>query len=366
MECITRILEADRSTLYLIEVVHESNQGSDRMLVSRVAQEVDEIRLPIDENSIAGSAAKGGQVINLADAYEDARFNSSFDRLHGYRTRSLLAAPMRNPQGLVIGVAQAMNKRGGGRFDRDDEEMLLAFSSQACIAVENARYLDLQKKTFETLIHGQAVAIDARDHITSGHTWRVTAYAVEIGRTLGWEGEDLDLLRYAGLLHDQGKLGVPDEILLKPDRLADWEFQIIQSHAYKTKIILNSVRPFFPRRLRGIPEIAAAHHEKLDGSGYPDGLRGEELSMGARIVAVADIFDALTAHRPYRKPDADHTVIQMLRRDAEAGKLDNEAVEALEQSMPRIVSLREQINDRIKVQKQSKVIRHILKGEGGE
>jgi HD-GYP domain-containing protein (c-di-GMP phosphodiesterase class II) len=357
----TQILDADRSTLYLVEHVSGEDGRESPMLVSRVAQGVGAIRLPLDESSIAGAVAVRGEVLNIEDAYAEPRFNPSFDRLHQYRTRSMLTAPMRNPQGQVIGVTQAINKRGNGRFDLEDEDIMLAFASQACIAIEDARYLELQRLTFETLIQGQAVAIDARDHITAGHTWRVTAYAVEIGRALGWRGEDLELLRYAGLLHDQGKLGVPDDILMKAGRLSDWEFRIIQSHAYKTKAILESVRPLFPRRLKKVPEIAASHHEKLDGSGYPDGLKGEALSMGARIVAVADIFDALTAHRPYRDPDPDDVVLEMLRQDALGGKLDMQVVQALAWVLPRIVEIRQEINDRIEQQGRVTALPHVLK-----
>jgi len=292
-----------------------------------------------------------GETVNLRDAYQDSRFNPSFDRQHRFRTGSMLATPMRNSQGQVIGVTQAINKRGSACFDREDEEILLAFSSQASIAVENARYLELQRRTFETLINGQAVAIDVRDHITAGHSRRVTAFAVEIGRALGWKGQDLGILRYAGLLHDQGKLGVPDEILLKPAQLSEWEFQIIQSHAQKTKVILNAVRPLFPRTLRTVPEIAASHHEKLDGSGYPDGLRGDAISPGARIVAVADIFDALTSVRPYRNAAPDAVVVEILRRDAENGKLDPKVVGALEKALPRVVHIRKEINEKIQQQK---------------
>lgn len=361
----TQILDADRSTLYLVEDVSGPNGDQRPMLVSRVAQEIEEIRLPLDEASIAGSVAVRGEIVNIEDAHVDPRFNPTFDRLHGYRTRSMLTAPMRNPQGQVVGVTQAINKLGASRFDREDEEIMLAFSSQACIAVENARYLELQRRTFETLIYGQAVAIDARDHITAGHTWRVTAYAVEVGRALGWRGDDLVLLRYAGLLHDQGKMGVPDDILMKPGKLLDWEFEIIQSHASKTKTILESVRPLFPRRLRGIPRIASAHHEKLDGSGYPDGLKGNAIPVGARIVAVADIFDAMTARRPYREPDPDHEVLDMLRQEASQGRLDTHAVEALARCLPRIVEIRQEINARIKRQKRITMLQQIIK-EGDE
>lgn len=345
MDRLTVILEADRSSLFLIE--EEIDGRAERVLVSRVAQGVEEICLPLDKSSIAGYAAMHGKLVNIKDAYADSRFNADFDKRHGYKTKAILAAPLRTPVGHVLGVTEALNKKNGGTFDRQDEELMLAFSGVAAMAVENARWLARQRQTFETLIQGQAVAIDARDHITSGHTWRVAAYAVEIGREMKLEPAELEVLRYSGLLHDQGKLGVPDGILMKPGRLSDWEFALMQSHASKTKEILDSVRPLFPHRLRPVCDIAPAHHEKLDGSGYPDGLKGDQIAVGARILAVADIFDALTAHRPYREPAPDDEVCRMLEEMARKGKLDPQPITALERALVRIEQVRDQINERI-------------------
>jgi HD-GYP domain-containing protein (c-di-GMP phosphodiesterase class II) len=359
IERTSEILEAERSTLYLVDHDGDSGGKAEPVLVSRIAQGAEEIILPLDESSIAGTVAIRGENLNLEDAYQDPRFNPSFDQRFQFRTRSMLTVPIHNPQGEVIGVIQAVNKRGKAWFDQDDEEMLLAFCSLAAIAVENARYLDLQRRTFRSLIHGQAVAIDARDHITAGHTWRVTSYAIEIGRALGWVEEELESLRYAGLLHDQGKLGVPDDILLKPDRLSQWEYQMIQSHAQKTKMILKAVRLIFPRRLRCLPEIAGAHHEKLDGTGYPDGLEGDDISPSARVVAVADIFDALTSHRPYREPDPDDAVVDKLKLEAADGKLDAQVVGALERVIPKLQEIRREINDKVQ-QGRVSVLRKVI------
>jgi len=353
----TQVLDADRSTLYLIDVPSDGQPH----LVSKIAQGMDGIRLPLDRTSIAGTVAVSGEICNVEDPYQDKRFNPEVDRTSGYRTQSMLTCPMTSPDGTVVGVVQVLNKLDGAPFDAEDEQLLLAFSTMAAIAVENVRWLEAQKQTFEDLITGQAVAIDARDHVTGGHTWRVTAYAVEIGRTMGWQKQDLEILRYAGLLHDQGKLGISDDILLKPGRLSNWEFALMRSHAYKTKVILEGVKHLFPRRLRRAVDLAPAHHEKLDGSGYPDHLTADQIPMGARILAVADIFDALTAHRPYRSPMPDQDVIGLLRKDAEAGKLDSVPIEVLASCMDRIVTIRDEINARIKARKRNfEVVQGVL------
>lgn len=345
VEETSRVVNAERGTLYLIEGQMSSQRVPGKgVLVSRIAQGTGSIRLPLEGKSIAGSVALSGQSICLEDAYQDPRFDPSWDRASGFRTRSMLAVPIRTPRNDVIGVLQVLNKRGAEGFDDWDQRMLMALSAQAGIAVENARYLEAQRSIFRSLIRGQAVAIDARDHITSGHTWRVAAYAVEIGKALGWPDEDVEALEYAGLLHDQGKLGIPDEVLMKPGGLSEREFQIMRSHASKTKEILVEVRNLFPRKMRSVPDMAAAHHEKLDGSGYPDGLSGKEISPGARVVAVADIFDAFTARRPYKEPQSDHEAVEFLRREASAGRLDPQVVEALAGCLDRVLRARERID----------------------
>lgn len=358
MHRITQILNADRSSLFLVQ---DDADTKDRVLASRVAQGVKEIRVSLDESSIAGYVATRGEVVNVRDARHEDRLDTSFDEKHGYATQTLLAVPMRNPMGQLIGVTEALNKKpdtsaasgGSPVFTEEDEELLAAFSAVAAVAVENARWLELQRKTFETIIQGQAVAIDARDHITGGHTWRVTAFAVEIGRAMGLRPEELEVLRYSGLLHDQGKLGVPDNILLKPGRLSKWEFEVMRSHAYKTKVILNAVKPLFPRRLRQVCDIAPAHHEKLDGTGYPDGLKGDEISRDARILAVADIFDALTAARPYKKPFSYERALEILQDLGDGGKVDGRPVEALRNNLETVHKVKEEIDERIRNQKSS-------------
>lgn len=345
VEETSRVLDAQRCTLYLV-VEQDGGEGKAKRLglCSKVAQGEGEICLPLGKGSLAGEVAVSGCLVNLEDAYQDPRFDPTWDKLTGFRTKSMLVAPMRTPRGNVVGVLQVLNKRSSGRFDSDDEEMLAALCSQAAMAIENSRYLEAQGKAFRSLIRGQAVAIDARDHITSGHTWRVAAYAVEVGRVMGWSEQELRILEYSGLLHDQGKLGIPDEVLLKPGSLTEWEFHLMKTHASKTKEILRDVRHLFPRSLRDVPEIASAHHEKLDGSGYPDGLRGEEIAPGAKILAVVDIFDALTARRPYREPETAEGALEILKKEAREGRLDKEVVAALAGITDKLLKRRDEID----------------------
>ena len=177
-------------------------------------------------------------------------------------------------------------------------------------AVANERARRIEQMSFQT-IQTLAYAIDAKDPYTRGHSTRVSAYSVKIAEALGWDGERINDLRYAALLHDIGKIGVPDSILNNPKRLTDVEYDIIKSHTTMGEEILKN-RVF----IHAADDVALSHHERYDGKGYPRGIRGEEISEEARIVAVCDAFDAMSSNRVYRKAcDYDH-----IRSELETGR----------------------------------------------
>jgi HD-GYP domain-containing protein (c-di-GMP phosphodiesterase class II) len=288
----TQLLDADRATIFIVD----RERGE---IWSRVAlgEGAGEIRQAIGVG-IAGMVAATGETINIPDAYDDPRFNPEPDQRTGYRTKTLLTFPMTGQNGRVIGVFQVVNKNGGGEFTAGDEETLSSLGASAAVAVENAQLVAEQRRLWTTLIETLAVTIDARDQQTAGHSQRVTRYAEVIGRALGLEGIELEKLRAAALLHDYGKIAVRDQFLLKPGKLDDAEFEYMKAHAEKTGEFLAHL--VFPQDMRDVPVIAAQHHERMDGKGYPRGLPAERILLGARIVAAADVFDALTAPRYYK------------------------------------------------------------------
>ena len=158
---------------------------------------------------------------------------------------------------------------------------------------------EAQRALFESFISTMAAALDARDGITGGHSHRVTEYAMGIGRAMGLADSRIDRIRIAGMIHDVGKVNTPDSILKKPDILTREEFAIIKQHAAYTRSIIRNLK--LPHDLDGLADDAGLHHERLDGSGYPDGLKGNAIPPIARILAVADVFDAITSKRHYRQ-----------------------------------------------------------------
>ncbi|TFH02360.1 MAG: HD domain-containing protein, partial [Calditrichales bacterium] len=194
-----------------------------------------------------------------------------------------------------------------------NEELLDAISAIAAAAIENALLYDDQKKSFTSFIETLSTTLDARDYITAGHSRRVTLYALEIARLMKLDSAQLEVLQVAGLLHDIGKIGIPEVILLKDRKLTEDEYEIIKRHANLTKSILKRI--YFLKKFRDVPEIAGSHHEKVDGTGYPEKLRGDDIPLGGKILAVADAFDALTSRRPYQDRVELDKVVEILEKD---------------------------------------------------
>ena len=296
-----KALCADRCTVFLLD--RDTNE-----LWSKIASGLgkkEEIRFPADKG-IAGHVAATGESINIKDTYSDPRFNKEIDKKTGYKTKTILCMPMRNLSHEIIGVFQVLNKIGeGNSFTDDDEDLLIAIGSSAGIALENARLFkkqqlmyEGQKKTFSSFINTLAAVIDARDKITSGHSKRVKEYALTIAEEIGLSEEEMEILEYAALLHDFGKIGIKDDILCKKGKLTNTEYKHIQEHVKITDQILSNM--FFEEKFKSVREIASSHHEKYNGSGYFRGLKGEEIPLGGRILAVSDVFDAITSKRHYR------------------------------------------------------------------
>ncbi len=196
----------------------------------------------------------------------------------------------------LTGVIYADNRVREGIFNERDRKLLSAFANQAAVALENAQLFNDLSISYDRTLDALVSALDVRDHETEGHTRRVVLYSLTLAQRLGVpDDQQLDLRRGA-LMHDIGKLGIPDSILLKPGPLTEEEWELMKRHPEFGVRMLEGII-FFNRAI----EIIGAHHEHFDGRGYPRGLKGEEIPLGARIFAVADAFDAITSDRPYRK-----------------------------------------------------------------
>ena len=459
------LTHADAGSLYLIEA---GEDGAEHLRFKAAQNDsvrlrFEEATLPLDSRSIAGHVATSGRVLRVDDVHaipEDAsyRFNRNTDDEIGYRTESMLAVPMKNVQGRVIGVLQLMNRkrsvvpdlsttavmrRETVPFDDRNEEMARSLASQAAVALENARLTAHLRNLFDGFVAASVTAIEQRDPTTSGHSQRVAiltcalAEAAHRAATGAYAAfrispPEMTALRYAAVLHDFGKVGVRESVLVKARKLppgridllrerferarlasavrvwqraatgeltaeaargevegvearmdAAWkrileadvptvlpapasdalreaegldfplengdrervlppedarflaiergslddaERREIESHVTQTHRFLSKI-PWTPELAR-VPELAWLHHEKLDGSGYPRGLRSEEIPAPARMMTICDIYDALSAaDRPYKRAVARDEAIDILRSEAAKGTLDRDLLD---------------------------------------
>ena len=392
------------------------------------------VRVDVGSGSLAGYVAETGEVLNIEDAYKEStslpcEVNREFDKKFNYRTKSILVVPLKNRVGRVRGVLQLINKKAEPDCLADETEILpypeskarlvLAAASQAALALERATLERQVQEMLEGLIATLVSGIERRDKVTSGHSQRLAEYAVKTAEVIHqldegrweeveFEDEEITALHYAALTHDIGKLAVPEEILLKDNRLSDEcmsaleyrlaylesineiedmqqlyeqvreanrahhlseelqdkikqlaeitvelpsgetqqlltaeeydsllaekgtltaeEWEQMREHPMATYEILQQVN--WTEGLEEVPWLASLHHEKLNGEGYPRGLKGEEIPLRARILAAVDIYEALTAtDRPYKKPLSDDRAQKILQEEAAAGAIDRDVVE---------------------------------------
>jgi putative nucleotidyltransferase with HDIG domain len=249
---------------------------------------------------MAGAAAQKQEIIHVHDLRTDPKSLVNASSLAKEGFVSYYAAPLIT-QGQVKGVLEIFHRL---LLDPDDEwlSFLETLAGQAAIAIESTTlFEDLQRtndelsKAYDSTIEGWSHALDLRDKETEGHTQRVTALTVELARTFGLGERELVYIRWGALLHDIGKMGIPDRILLKEGSLTDDEWDVMRQHPTYAHEMLRPIQ-----YLRPTLDIPYCHHEKWDGTGYPRGLKGEEIPLGARIFSVVDVWDALTSDRPYR------------------------------------------------------------------
>lgn len=253
--------------------------------------------------------------------------------LDGILLRRTLGVPLKVQQ-KVIGVITMVDRSKEGSFTNEEIRLVNLFADQAAIAIENATlYRGLQSSNIElataydATIEGWSKALDLRDKETEGHTLRVTELTMKMVRLMNVDEDDLVHIRRGGLLHDIGKMGVPDRILFKPDSLSEDECEIMLQHPVFAHAMLSPIE-----FLRPALDIPYCHHEKWDGSGYPRKLKGEEIPLAARIFAVTDVWDALTSDRPYRPAWTENQALDYIRR--QSGKqFDPQVVELFLQMM---------------------------------
>jgi len=330
-------LQAEACSLFLVD---EATGDLELVLASNVDKsiQVEQMRVPAGKG-IIGQVIASGEAILVSDTARDKRHYGGMDRKSGFITRSVLAMPLCSrkvdlggergiAQEHVLGGLEALNKIQG-TFNDDDTQLLQILANQAATVLEIAGLYTDANELFMDVVRSLTAAIDAKDPYTEGHSRRVSEYSVAIARELGLPPEQIYHIRIGSLLHDVGKIGIPDAILAKTGELTEAEFELVKQHTTIGARIMGPVR-----MLRAELPILSGHQERLDGSGYPEGLKDGQISLANRIVAVADVFDALTSDRPYRKASPAQEALDYLLSRVGA-QFDRLCVEALARAYQR-------------------------------
>jgi HD-GYP domain-containing protein (c-di-GMP phosphodiesterase class II) len=325
MEATTRLMKAEAGSLLLVD--EEKGQLHFEVVLGDKEEDIKTISLNFGEG-IAGWVAQHGKPLIVNSPEKDRRFFKGVDEKTEFKTRNIICVPVKVKE-KIIGVLEALNKQGGGRFDKEDLSLFTSLADQAAIALDNSRlYRELEEMFFQTA-DSLADAIEQRDPYTGGHTQRVTLYSQAIGKYLQLKPSERKWLKITSVLHDIGKIGIEDHILKKPERLSPQEFEMIKRHSEIGAKIVEHIR-----QLKEVIPGVKYHHEQVNGKGYPDGLMGKDIPVLARIVAVADTYDAMTTDRPYRKAMEKEGAIEELKR-CSGTQLDKEVVEAFVQAFQR-------------------------------
>lgn len=264
-------------------------------------------------------------IVNDIDEIKKHITPHSYEFACRMNTRSFICVPIIY-ENESLGLIVVDNKETKRPLLQSDVNLLMGIAPQIGIGIRNALLIKSKLEQFNSILFTLVASIDARDFLTAGHSEKVMEYSVGICNELGLSEEYAEMIRIAALLHDYGKIGLPDSILKNTGKLTTEEYREIQNHTQKTRQILERIN--FEGIFKQIPEIAGCHHEKLDGSGYPLGLQGDDIPLGAKIIAVADIFEATTSKRHYRDPMPVHKAIDLLIQEGESGKLDPEIINA--------------------------------------
>ena len=258
----------------------------------------------------AGLDLAPGTRVSLGGGADEAAILRGHQALVGdeeVSTPAHLACIVLRTNDRPVGILRLSRGADQPGFDDDDRTLLAVCASQIAASLDNSRlYQQLKEQNLQT-ISALAAAIDARDPYTRGHSEQVMRYSVRLGEVLGLEPKQIEHIRYGALLHDIGKIGIRDYILLKPGPLTDEEFAIMRTHPTIGADILRHIKA-----LRDVIPIIECHHERLDGRGYPHGLGGVHIATEARVIAIADAYDAMTSHRAYRAGMQPEEAIQIL------------------------------------------------------
>ena len=340
-----RLTRAEAGGLFIVEEgdLQFVAAENDRMGGSEIGTKLLGRRMRMSSDSLAGFVALTGQAVNIADSYDlpsgsPFRMDRGFDAATNYRTKSVLALPLTCPDGSCVGVIELINRLepdgAVGAFPDPEDNSIRSLGAMAAVTIQNHLLQKQLREAHLETIFRLSVASEFRDDDTGEHVRRISRSSAILAREMHLESEQVELIRSASPMHDIGKIGIPDAILLKPGRLTEAERRIVETHPLIGADILGRPQNELISMAR---DIALAHHERWDGRGYPNALAGEAIPLSARIVGLADVLDALVCKRCYKAAYPKARALEILF--AEKGKhFDPTVVETFDRCQEAILA----------------------------
>lgn len=311
LEAVFRATSAERVALLAPPSGATTGEAEEELVVwAAASQDGDEDEIQVSRTVVEDVVTNGVSVLSR-DATADERYEDAESVVMG-DIRSVACAPLASDEG-VLGAIYADSRSVAGALTDEDLELLSLIGNEAGAALRRQRLVAEREQSFLDAVRAVVATVDAKDGYTHRHSERVAAVAARLAREAGWEVEDESLILLAGLVHDVGKIAVPDAILNKEGGLTDEEFGRMQEHAARGDEILAQTES---ERFQAVRPAVRHHHERWDGSGYPDGLAGEQIPRLGRVLAVADVIDALTSDRSYRDPMPLSEAVEVVREGA--------------------------------------------------
>ncbi|MDO8734242.1 MAG: GAF domain-containing protein [Elusimicrobiota bacterium] len=351
-----KLTTADSGSIYLVEgnkLIFKTSRSDTyfkRWGEKKTREIFKSFEMPITKQSIAGYVALTCQPLNIPDVQsipQDSEFhyNPTLDKKYDYKTVSMLVIPMLNRAGKIIGVLQLINSLYDDKvvsFTDEHEKITTSFSSQAAVAIQNTKLTEeLKSAHFDTIFRLSAAA-EYRDKETGNHIKRVSYYSKIIAEKMGLSAEETELIFWASPMHDIGKLGIPDAILQKPGKLTPEERAVMEQHTVIGAMVLKDTTADVLKKSR---IVALTHHEKVDGTGYPLKLKGEEIPIEGKIVALADVYDALSSRRCYKEPFSEEKVINILK-EGSGSHFDGKILDVFLSNINEVNAIREKYSDK--------------------
>ena len=304
----SRAVDAEAATFWLLE----GERLIPRVVLGPSAEAVRLTQLTSGEG-LVGQAILLRTGLLVDDVRRYPLWASHIDRTSGFTTRTVLCVPIES-RGRILGALQFVNKRGGNKFDNTDLQLATGLARQAALAVTNSLLFEESQRVHEGLIRALVAAVEACDPCTAGHSERVSRYTLALADAVGLKDEARKQAEWAGLLHDVGKIRVLPIILAKRDRLDAAEAEMVRTHAQVGADMIRSLDP--GRTLRPVEEAVRHHHERYDGTGYPEGLHAAAIPLLARLVAIANAYDNLTAGCPGHKAVGHNAAMRTIAAEA--------------------------------------------------